>query len=169
MRTNIVICDTGPVLHLAELDCLNLLKDFQQVILPPTVVKEITKHRPDILNCQDVSFTLLTFASPLDITLLTLCRVFALHTGELEALALMQKYPHAIFLTDDSAARLVAQKMGYIVHGTIGILIRAIRRKFLKPQNVVEKLRMIPTASSLHIKPSLLEEIISKLNKEFNL
>ncbi len=45
-----------------------------------------------------------------------MCRVISLDAGEVEALALMEREPEALFLTDDSAARLVAERMGYRLH-----------------------------------------------------
>jgi predicted nucleic acid-binding protein len=169
VNKTIVICDTGPVLHLDELECLYLLKDFHQVILPETVVREIEEHRPGMLKNQFVPFKTVSISFPVDPQLFMLCQVFALHAGELEALSLMADTPHAMFLTDDCAARLVAQKMGYSVHGTIGILIRAIRRNMMTPQNVVAILERIPEKSSLHIKASLLDAIIVQIKQEFDL
>lgn len=52
----------------------------------------------------------------------------SLHRGEQEALALATKHEDALLLTDDTAARLAAGVLGLGVHGTIGVLIRAIRR-----------------------------------------
>ena len=92
-----------------------------------------------------------------------------LHSGEIEALTLLNEFPHALFLTDDSAARLVAQRLGYAVHGTIGVLIRSIRRHLMPPAEVVAIVTSIPQKSSLHIKASLLEEILLQLRTEFRL
>jgi len=94
-----------------------------------------------------------------------LCRLLALDSGETAALGLMEKYPGAIFLSDDCAARLAAERMGYAVHGTIGIIIRAIRKKLMRGEEVVRLLRELPFRSSLYIRPSLLEEIISQVRK----
>jgi predicted nucleic acid-binding protein len=101
--------------------------------------------------------------------LLTLCRIFSLDAGEIEALALMERNPQYIFLTDDAAARLVAERMKSKVHGTIGVLIRSIRRKLRKPQEILSILTEIPQISTLHIKPSLLNEIIQITKSDFNL
>ncbi len=81
----------------------------------------------------------------------------------------MKQYPDAIFLTDDSAARLVGKQLGYKVHGTLGVLIRTIRRKLMSPQKVVDILRSIPQKSTLHIKPSLLENVIQQIEEGFDL
>jgi predicted nucleic acid-binding protein len=83
--------------------------------------------------------------------------------GEVEALSLMSFEPGAVFLTDDAAARIVAAKLGYRVHGTIGVLIRAIRRNLLKPEEVADALNRIHDVSTLYIKKTLLQEIISKV------
>ena len=84
-------------------------------------------------------------------------------------LAIMEKKPKAIFLTDDASARLVAEQMGFKVHGTIGIIIRTIRRELMRPEQVLRILAEIPSKSSLHIRPSLLEKIVGKIKKEFEL
>lgn len=81
----------------------------------------------------------------------------------------MAKNPTAAFFTDDAAARFVAEQMNYKVHGTIGILIRSIRRGQRKPEHVLQTLTEIPLKSSLHVKRSLLEEVKVKVSLEFNL
>ena len=98
-----------------------------------------------------------------------MCRIFSLDAGETESLAIIEKNPNAMFLTDDACARLVADRMGFEVHGTIGVIIRAIRRESMQPEQVLQILAEIPSKSSLHIRPSLLEKIIVKIKKEFHL
>jgi predicted nucleic acid-binding protein len=92
-----------------------------------------------------------------------------LDAGEIEALAIMEKNPQAIFLTDDASARLVTAQMGFKVHGTIGILLRSIRRRQMEPGEVLRILKEVPSRTTLYIKPSLLDEMILKIRKEFNL
>jgi len=99
----------------------------------------------------------------------TMCRIVSLDAGEVEALAIIEKNPEALFLTDDACARLVADRMGFKVHGTIGIIIRTIRRKLMQPEQVLRILAEIPSKSSLHIRPSLLEKIIEKIKENFQL
>jgi len=71
--------------------------------------------------------------------------------------------------TDDAAARLVAEQMKFNVHGTIGVLIRSVRRGLRKPEEILDILAAIPRSSTLHIKPSLLNEIIQLVENEFSL
>lgn len=71
--------------------------------------------------------------------------------------------PDTLLLTDDSAARLAAQALAVPAHGTLGILVRAIRRHQLTRSTVLDLLRKIPSRSSLHIRPDLLVEIIRQI------
>lgn len=87
----------------------------------------------------------------------------------MEALSLMEKNPEAIFLTDDASARMVAEQMGFRVHGTIGILVRSIRQGQMEAKEVLDVLKEIPFKTTLHIKHSLLDEIVMKIKREFNL
>lgn len=80
----------------------------------------------------------------------------------------MEKNPEAIFLTDDASARIVAEQMGFKVHGTIGVLIRSIRRKQMQPEEVLQLLKELPEKTTLFIKRSLIDEMILKIKKEFN-
>jgi predicted nucleic acid-binding protein len=164
-----LICDSGPIIHLDELHCLHLLGDFAELLISDTVRKEITRHRPLSISERSLLIIFSSANIPNNPQLLTLCRLFSLDVGETEALALMEKNPDAIFLTDDASARMVADQMGFKVHGTIGILLRAIRRGQVTPKNMLAILQGIPSNTSLYIKPSLLDEIIHKVEKEFNL
>ncbi|MBN1662318.1 MAG: hypothetical protein JW943_01840 [Deltaproteobacteria bacterium] len=81
----------------------------------------------------------------------------------------MENCPSAIFLTDDASARMVAERMGFRVHGTIGIIIRTIRRRQKSPEEVLSIIDGLPSKSTLFIKPSLLKEIFTRIKKEFNI
>lgn len=164
-----VVCDAGPIIHLDELNCLDLLTDFQEIILSDTVWEEIKKHRPLAIGRPSLAFTRLAAKLPANELLLTMCRVFSLDAGETEALALMEKNPKAIFLTDDASARLVAEQTGFRAHGTIGILIRSKRRGQRKPQQIIRTLEEIPLKSTLYVRPSLLEETILKVKSDWSL
>lgn len=167
--TSKLVYDAGPIIHLDELSCLGLLTDFQEIILSNIVCEEIKRHRPLALKRQGITFTTLSPKIPSDETIQTICRVFSLDAGETEALALMQNNPQAIFLTDDAAARLVAEQMRFKVHGTIGIIIRSVRRGQNEPEEVLKILSNLPRKSTLRIKATLLNKIIIKIKNEFDL
>jgi predicted nucleic acid-binding protein len=164
-----IVCDSGPIIHLGELNCLHLLADFKEILISNIVYREIKRHRRIDFKKLDLPVILLPGRIPDTEFLLTLCQIFSLDAGEIEALAYMEKNPQAIFLTDDASARMVAEQMGFKVHGTMGILIRAIRRGQMEAEEVLRILEEVPSQTTLYIKPSLLDEIILKIKKEFNL
>jgi predicted nucleic acid-binding protein len=161
------VCDTGPLIHLDELGCLHLLNDFQEILIGPTVRNEVQRNRQNIftrIKLQIAEGSPKTIANP---TLLAMCRAFSLDAGETECLAIMERAPDALFLTDDAAARLVAERLGFKVHGTIGIILRSLRRRQMKLKEVLDILESVPLKSTLFIRPSLLEEIKLKVRHEF--
>lgn len=163
------VCDASPIIHLDELNCIALLDDFERILVPQVVQKEVLLHRPhafEKLNQEIVEFV---ETIPADKVLSSLFRILSLDAGERAALAVLQNNPSCIFLTDDAAARLAGSKMGIRVHGTIGIVIRSIRRALMTPDSVIEILYNIPSNSSLYIKPALLQEAIDCIKYEYKI
>lgn len=75
----------------------------------------------------------------------------------------MATYPTAILLTDDAAARLAAQTLHYQAYGTLGILLRAIRRQQKTAAEIVQILQTLPTQSTLHIRRAFLQSVIAEV------
>jgi predicted nucleic acid-binding protein len=94
---------------------------------------------------------------------LAVCRAFSLDAGEAACLALLAKQKDPLFLTDDAAARLVSEQMKIEVHGTLGLLIRGVRKGKRLPTQVIQTLESLPARSSLYISPRLLADVIQKL------
>ena len=46
----LVVADAGPLIHLDELDALDVLSDYAQVHVPPAVWREVEHHRPGALR-----------------------------------------------------------------------------------------------------------------------
>lgn len=161
----VVICDAGPLIHLDEIGCLDLLADFQTIYVPHQVWSEVERHRPAALTS-----SLALRKIPVEISvkppLQLLIRTFSLDLGEQAALSLMESYPDSILLTDDAAARLAAKALGYSSFGTLGILLRSIRRGLRSREDIASALRGLPFRSTLHIRQSLLQGILEELERE---
>jgi hypothetical protein len=52
-----VVCDAGLLIHLDELDCLDLLTDFAGVLVPEVVWREVAHHRSGALERAVVEVT----------------------------------------------------------------------------------------------------------------
>lgn len=160
----VVIADAGPIIHLDELNNLDLLADFDKVIVPDTVWNEVEQHRPQALVGSEVKFIrqrAVHFSAEVD----ALTPFYTLHAGEQEALHLCFEFNNSLLLTDDTAARLAAKNLGVAAHGTLGVLVRAIRQQTRSKSDVLKLLRSIPTQTTLHIRAALLAEVISDVEK----
>lgn len=161
--TLLVVTDAGPLIHLDELECLELLADFSEVRVPEAVWREVEHHRPLALRNTKIPFVRCLPLASERVDALT--ALYTLHAGEHEALCLCLEFPGTLLLTDDTAARLAAKTLAVEAHGTLGLLVRAIRRRQLSKTHVLELLSQVPKRSTLHIRPTLLEEIIRQVDE----
>ena len=159
--TRIAVADAGPLIHLDELACLNLLTDFLEVRVPKSVWREVEHHRPQALLVPGIPWLRCSAQTSEKVDAVGM--LYTLHPGEREALALCVDSPDALLLTDDTAARLAARTLAIEAHGTLGLLVRAIRRHQMTKAEVLERLREIPLRTSLHIRPALLTEVIARV------
>jgi len=160
-----VVCDAGPLIHLDELGCLDSLSDFGDVLVPSVVWAEVQRHRPTALQHLQIRFMEVVPHTPMPIDLDAVARVFSLHEGERQALHVTLEQNPDLLVTDDTAARLAARSFAITVHGTIGILLRSIRRRYRTAPEVAAILRSLPALSTLHVKPSLLDEIVEAVER----
>jgi len=156
----LVVCDAGPLIHLDETGSLDLLGDFPVVLVPETVWREVARHRPGALSQSSVILHRVSPRTPEPPEINAMAQALTLHTGEREALRVALEHRSCILLSDDTAARLAAGHLGIPSHGSIGILLRAIRRRQRTKEQILSVLRSLPDQSTLHLKRSLLEAVI---------
>ena len=158
-----VVCDAGPLIYLDEIDSLDLLLDFAYVLGPPFVWLEVTRHRPRALTASGALLRHGVVEGDFSPSLTALARSLVLGPGECEALHLAIKQPGLILLTDDAAARLAAEAFQIPVHGSIGVLIRAVRLGRRTRDQAIATLQSLGQRSSLHIRPTLIAEVVRSL------
>ena len=91
--TSLVICDAGPLIHLEELGCLDLLRDFGAVQVPDAVWQEVQRHRRSALRHRNVTLERMSSSPEPAPELVHLAQAFLLDAGELEALKGMRCVP----------------------------------------------------------------------------
>lgn len=161
-----VISDAGPIIHLDELAALDLLSDFRAVMIPRQVWSEIVRHRPRLTLDEVPGACLVDVTNGPSPRLRALANSLSLDVGEIAALALMEDRGTPLLLCDDASARLAAESLGCVVHGTIGVLVRSIRTGKRSHAEILAILRSLPQQSSLHISGNLLAAIIAKIDQE---
>lgn len=161
---SIIITDSGPLIHLDELNCLDLLNDFNEIMVPDSVWREVQVHRPESLQSSKIKL-MRTISPDCSSEIEHLAPLYSLHSGELEALTLCLAFPSCIFLTDDTAARLAAKALNISAHGTIGVLVRAIRRQQRSKAEILKLLSTISGRTTLYLRPAFLADVIRDLEQ----
>ena len=160
------VADAGPLIHLDELSCLNLLDCYSTVWVPRFVAYEAEKHRagwksrsPDSIKITDVPKA---EVERLKVNLKT-----ALDAGEIESIALWKRVPSASIICDDLAARRVAMEMGAPIIGTLGLVIKAAKQKRIELGTALDLIRAIPDITTLHVRRDLIEYAVSEIERRF--
>lgn len=161
-----IVCDAGPIIHLDELDALDLLEGFGDALIPSAVCQEVERHRPTALTRFPFPFERREPQSVGGEPLAAILQRVGLETADQQALLLARETPGSLLLTDDAGIRLVTDQLGIAVRGTIGIIVRSIRRRTRTPSAVIHMLETLPVQSSLFIRPALLQEIIALVRQE---
>jgi predicted nucleic acid-binding protein len=130
-----IVCDTGPLIGLAKIDCLYILKDIaEEVCIPPMVYRELfgkvsteTERIENALN-DFIQITELKTLKPQIQEMLS-----DLAEGERQAIGLASLFSKdVLLLIDDLSGRRVADKLNIPKTGLIGILLLAKERRILK-------------------------------------
>ncbi len=121
-----VVADTGPLLHLSEIQAGELLLCFGSVQATPVVLDEFGRHWPEFVRATHPSWLI---AVPVSTEATDLANQWLsaglLDAGEAEALAHAKVESADLFLTDDAAARTLAESIGVESRGTLGVVLFA--------------------------------------------
>jgi predicted nucleic acid-binding protein len=104
-----------------------------------------------------------------DPAFVVLVQALSLDGGLPQAIELTRQHAPAILLTDDAAARLAAEAFSLRAYGTLGVLVRAARRKLRTPEAVVDLLEQVGAHSSLCVRADLLASVVERLKIEHDL
>ena len=164
-----VACEAGPLIHLDELEALDLLGDFARVYVPEAVWAELAQRRPQALQRKGVRLQRVTLDEAPDHALLVLVQALSLEGGVPQAVQLARQHAPAFLLVDDCAARLAAEAFSLPAHGTLGLLIRAARSGQRTPQAVLSLLEALPRLCSLRLRRDLLASVVEQVKIEHDL
>lgn len=150
----IVICDTGPILHLSEANAIHLLYLAGEVIVPPIVAKEFKKNAPDAklpdwIQVKDLDESYIKKA---------LGWSKQVDAGEAAAIALTLQEHAEWLLSDDAKARQLAELLGLEVHGSIGLLLWGMTERHIANREDALNLLNALADSSLWISDKVLRQ-----------
>lgn len=122
--TRIIVCDTGPLLHLSEAGATHLLSLAGNVLIPPRVATEFEANAQGWNPPQWIQVLALEKSGQRKAE--AWMRTEHIHSGEAEAIGLALQEHADWLLTDDAKARQFAESLGLEVHGSIAVLLWSI-------------------------------------------
>jgi predicted nucleic acid-binding protein len=151
------VSDAGPLIHLAEIDSLELLATFDTLLVPETVHDEVEAGGvPGELA--DLSYELVESDE-------SQVSGEKLDAGERAAIAVAEEQGVAL-LTDDFAAREAASDAGVEVHGSIGVIALGYGRGLLDRDEAASLMRALQRETSLFVTGAVVERGIRMLDEQ---
>lgn len=167
----IAVSNSSPLVYLAKVGRLNLIRDLYGKVWIPEAVYEEVVIKGRALGIGDASMIDQAVGSwivrtEIDPELSTRYRYLdgneRLGTGEKEALKLCKQLNADLFMVDDKEARRVARILSIKPIGTCGILINAHRENLVSASEVEEVLDRLVRAQ-FRIEPTLYRRILKEL------
>ncbi len=162
----LVVSNTSPIMNLAAVDLLDLLRrQFGEVIVPEAVIEELRLDSgypgTDKIRIAMSEGWLHQVIVENKQVALALRR--ELDNGEAEAIALALQLGTETILMDEREGRSVAKSMGLSPIGIIGILIRSKQNgEIISVKEALNKLR---NEAGFYITDSLMKDILSELGE----
>ena len=151
------VSDAGPLIHLAEIDSLELLATFDTLLVPETVYEEVEAGGvPDRLA--DLSYELVESDE-------TRVGTEELDAGERAAIAVAEERG-VVLITDDLAAREAASDAGVEVRGSIGVIALGYGRGLLDRDEAASRMRALQRETSLFVTEAVVERGIRMLDEQ---
>ena len=158
-----VISNASPLIALSNIKQLELLERlFKKIIIPEAVYKEVVeegKSKPGALEVKNAIGKWIEVKNIKNSNEVNALRAM-LDYGEAEVIVLAQEIKADLLILDNKEPRFFAKHLGFNLIGTLGTLILAYKKGFLK--NPIEKIFEL-REKGFYISDRLLNEIIKQL------
>lgn len=136
-----VVVNATPLISLALLGRLSLLKQmFEEVIVPLAVHEEVVVHGVGRPGSEALAAADWLAVMPIDASVAIEPLLLGLDAGELEVLLLARQITPDWVIVDERLARSVAFALGLPVKGTLGILLAAVLAGLLSKEQALADL-----------------------------
>lgn len=148
-----VIADTSCLIALSKIEAIEVLKElYEEVYITEEIAHEFGDNLPEWIRIGKVKNK--KYQQLLDLYL---------DLGEASAIAFALEKVDVLLILDDLKGRKEAEKLGFRITGTLGILFKA-KKIGLIPElkSFIEKLKVV----GFRISPKIEEEILRKSNEK---
>lgn len=162
---SIVVADAAPIIFLAKLDQLHLIRNVfpGTPLLPEAVQREL--ERDDIPHDEQRRIQYFIETCRIEKVRHPLFPSRALSLADRCVLTLAAKQKHAVILSDDALVRRIAQTEGMLVSGTLGILIRSRRAGILSQAQTIHALEDLIARHKFRISVELYQEAVRQMGR----
>jgi len=172
-KVEIVVSNAGPLMALAKIHALDLLKNLYgriyttESVYYETVTAGLAHNAPDALLIKK-SYEQATFEiKALDAQAAPALTLPAkIHPVERESIQLALQLKASVLLLDDWDARRVAEanfkalKTRTVVKGTLGVIVTACQRQIIRPEHAIKLLEEIKLRRDIWISAKLCDQVI---------
>lgn len=156
-RRDTIIGDSGPLIALAIISQLDLLRRlYRRVIIPQAVWDEITVDGiglPGAADVRKLDWIEIQQPDAREVQPFTIL----IDRGEAQAIALALTQPGCTVLLDDAQARRVAERFGLNRIGTLGLLRRAKKAGHI---DAIKPLIHVLQANGIYIRQALVDAVL---------
>lgn len=149
-RIRSAVFDTGPIIHLGQVECLKVLDSIRKVLVPDEVVRELQRNPALPTNCSVITLN----GKSKDLAKVIGDR-YGVGPGESAAIALARQEGVRLLFTDDLEARDVAKEVGLEPHGTLALVARAYHERILNRNQAFDCIERLHAESSLYLTSDL--------------
>ncbi len=158
------VSNAGPLIHLSEVGCFELLRVFSRLYIPERIYAEVCiEGMPGDRELRAAGYVEVLKVSSEEREEVGKRLEVKLDEGEVAALALCRRLGEVVFLTDDLAARGAGKQLGLEVHGSAGVIARAYREGLIELQSAKQSLERLYSVSNLFVTKAIIEEAIRDL------
>ncbi len=158
-----VVSNSGPLISLARIGALGLLKDyFGEIFAPHEVYNEVCvrgKGKPGAEEVEAAEW--IRWTEVKDKFAVQILKI-ELNKGEAEVIVLARELNAELVLIDDRRPREIAKDLGFKVLGTVGILIKAARDGRVCLEDALDEL----TSKGFWISREVYEEALRRVREK---
>jgi predicted nucleic acid-binding protein len=148
---DVIVSDTSCLILFYKIGELELLKNvFGNILVTETVSKEFKKELPEWVE-------IVSLQSNLHKGLSTV-----LDPGEATSIALAAEHDNSLLIIDEVKGRKVAREMGVQITGTLGVLIAAKEKGYIKAvKPIIKKMEK----TNFRVSEALLQKVLERVHE----
>ncbi len=161
------VSDSDVIIHLTKLNELRLIKELYGCANIPEYVRfEIMHYRYDETDLIEVAIDqeVLKVHKTADKRAREIAKRYGIHIGEGHVKELAERLKAGIFLSNEKKVRNAAKTEGFIVVGTIGVILRSVTQNFITVKEATELFEELK-GDEFRIHPDIIIKAIDLCNR----